>query len=116
MFEEKRSEQRINRKLVVVGIVTNCEDDKTLNGCPIRCETIDISGKGMQFKSDIELPVTTLLSISIAYTLEDIFHVAAEVRWHNCVEGEHYIGVQLIQDEDSDFDKWVALLKSEIES
>jgi len=114
VFEEKRSEQRINTKLVVVGIVTNCDEDKTLNGCPIRCETIDISGHGMQFKSDVELPINTLLKISVAYTFKEIFHVGAEVRWHREVEGEHYVGVQLIQDEESDFDKWVELIKGDI--
>lgn len=114
VFEEKRSEQRRKTKLVVVGIVTKCEHDQTLIGCPIRCETIDISGHGMQIIADIELPPSTRMEISVAYSLENIFHIGAEVRWHKLVDENHYLGIQLAQNEDSDFDKWLQVIKAEI--
>ena len=107
---EKRSELRFNKKLVMVGIVTNCPSDQTLHGAPIRCETVDISGHGMKIKSDIEIPTDTLLNISVAYSLEKIYHITARVRWCNIVEDEPLMGIRLIEDKDSDIDQWIKLI------
>ncbi|NKB33962.1 MAG: hypothetical protein GKR91_12770 [Pseudomonadales bacterium] len=115
MLEEKRSEVRYDKSLVVVGIVTHCDGDRSLNGSPVRCETVDISGHGMKFRSDIELPVETLLTISVAYTVREILQVRARVRWCNMAEGQPLIGVRLIEEKDSDFEKWVLLLQSGLE-
>ena len=115
MLEKRRSEKRYIKKLATVATVTQCDDDPSLQGSPVKCETVNISVHGMQFRSDIELQPGTLLSISIAYKPSEIYSVGGEVRWCNVVDGVPTMGVQLHEDKGTDFESWLALLRADLE-
>lgn len=88
MFVEKRAEKRYAKKLVSVATITHCDEDPSLHGCPIKCETVDISGHGIQFRSDLQLQPGTSLSITIAYKPSETYSIAGEVRWCKLENGE----------------------------
>lgn len=113
--EEKRSEQRHEKKLVVVGTILQCDGDSTLVGCPVQCETTNISGHGLQFYSDLLLARGTILRVSIAYRPKEIFSVEGEVRWSKEENGRPVIGLQLHDNEETDFENWRRLIEMELE-
>jgi len=114
-IEEKRSEQRHEKKLAVVGTVLQCDGDSTLVGCPVQCETTNISGHGLQFYSDLLLAPGTMLRVSIAYRPKEIFSVEGEVRWSKEEDGRPVIGLQLHESEETDFESWCRLIEMELE-
>ena len=114
-METKRSETRYVKKLATVATISRCEQDKSLEGCPIKFDTIDVSGHGIRFRSDLILQRGTLISISIAYNPSDVFTVSGEVRWFKMELGKPTMGVQLLEDKDTDFERWLALLNTDME-
>lgn len=114
-IEEKRSEQRHEKRLAMVGTILQCDDDSTLVGCPVQCETTNISGHGLQFYSDLLLTHGTIIRVSIAYRPQEIFSVEGEVRWSREEEGRPVIGLLLHDSEETDFDNWRRLIEMELE-
>ena len=112
-METKRAEKRHVRKLATVATISRCEQDKSLEGCPIKFDTNDVSGHGIRFRSDLILQRGTLISISIAYNPSDVFTVLGEVRWFRMEMEIPTMGVQLLEDKDTDFDRWLALLNTD---
>ena len=113
-FDEKRSEPRHEKMLAMVGTVLRCVEEPTLEGCPIKCETINISGHGLKFRSDLMLARGTLLRIAIAYRPKEIFSVEGEVRWSEEQDGQPVMGVLLHENEDTDFKHWCQLVEFEM--
>ncbi len=115
MFKERRAEKRYAKKLASVATITHCDEDPSLHGCPIKCETFSISGHGIQFRSDLQLQPGTLLSITIAYKPTESYSVAGEVRWCKLENGEPTMAVQLLEDKDTDIEGWLELVSTGID-
>ena len=113
-YDEKRSEPRHEKMLAIVGTVLRCAEDPSLEGCPIQCETINISGHGMQFASDVLLTRGTLLRIAIAYRPKEVFSVEGEVRWSKEEDGKPIMGIELHDNEETDFQHWSQLIEFEM--
>ncbi len=111
VYLEKRAEPRFDRRLAIVGTILQCDADETLEGCPIHCETVNVSGHGLQFRSDLVLEAGTKLNISVAYTATEIYKVIGQVRWCREEGGAPLMGVQLFEDASSDFAKWYQLIQ-----
>ena len=114
-MEVKRSEKRYAKKLLSVATIRQCDEDPSLKGCPIKCQIVNISGHGIRFRSDLELHHGTLLSISIAYKPSEIYLVEGNVHWFKLENGEPTMGVQLLENKDTDIDVWLDLLRTSLE-
>ena len=108
-------EKRYAKKLVSVATITHCDEDPSLHGCPIKCETFSISGHCIQFRSDLQLQPGTSLSITIAYKPAETYSVTGEVLWCKLENGEPTMGVQLLEDKDTDIESWLGLLSTGID-
>lgn len=111
-YDEKRCEKRYDRRLAIVGTIRRSDDNRELEGSPIKCESVNISEHGIQFRSDLQLSPGTLVSVSVAYTPREIYTVNGLVRWCRMEDGEPTIGIELQEADDSDFNKWLDLLRS----
>lgn len=113
-FMEQRAEPRHEKRLAMVGTVRRCEADPSLEGSPIRVETINLSDHGLQFRSDIPLSQGTTIRIAVAVDPRNICSVEGEVRWCKDEEGEPVMGVRLFGNQDSDMEAWMELIKIEL--
>ncbi|MDA0687747.1 MAG: PilZ domain-containing protein [Proteobacteria bacterium] len=113
-FIEQRSEPRHEKRLAMVGTVRRCETEPSLQGSPIKVETINLSDHGLQFRSDIPLAEGTIIRIAVAVDPRNICSVEGEVRWSGEEDGEPVVGVRLFDNQDSDMDAWMELIKIEL--
>ena len=113
-FMEQRSEPRHEKRLAMVGTIRRCEEEPSMEGSPIKVETINLSDHGLQFRSDIALSRGTIVRIAVAVDPRNICSVEGEVRWSKEEEGEPIVGVQLFDNQDSALDAWMELIKVEL--
>ena len=113
-FMEQRSEPRHDKRLAMVGTVRRCEKDPSLEGSPVKVETVNLSDHGLQFRSDISLDRGTVIRIAVAVDPRNICSVEGEVRWCKDEEGVPVVGVQLFDNQDSDMEAWMDLIKIEL--
>jgi len=92
---EQRSEPRHEKRLAMVGTIRRCEEDPSMEGSPIKVETINLSDHGLQFRSDIALSRGTVIRVAVAVDPRNICSVEGEVRWSREEKGEPVVGVQL---------------------
>lgn len=113
-FLEQRSEPRHEKRLAMVGTVRRCAEDPSLEGCPVKVDTINLSEHGLQFRSDIPLSKETIIRIAVAVDPRSIRSVEGEVRWSKEDEGDHVVGVKLLENQDSDIAAWMELIEIEL--
>ena len=111
---EQRSEPRHEKRLAMVGTIRRCEEDPSMEGSPIKVETINLSDHGLQFRSDIALSRGTVIRVAVAVDPRNICSVEGEVRWSREEKGEPVVGVQLFDNQDSALDAWMELIKVEL--
>jgi len=113
-YMEQRSEPRHEKRLAMVGTIRRCEEDPSMEGSPIKVETINLSDHGLQFRSDIALSRGTVIRVAVAVDPRNICSVEGEVRWSREEKGEPVVGVQLFDNQDSALDAWMELIKVEL--
>ena len=71
---------RIEREKSVLVDVINCRRQPDLNDTSMMCQTIDVSEEGMQFSSELDLPVNTRLGLRLDLETS-LYRLEGEVRW-----------------------------------
>ena len=56
---------RIEREESVLVDVINCMRQRDLNDPSMTCQTVDVSEEGMQFSSELDIPVNTRLELRL---------------------------------------------------
>ena len=103
---DKRAEPRIANSIRFFVHVNECADNPDIVGVSVECNAVDVSTKGLQFRTEIALPPQSLLNITIG--IPDPFAMyllLGEVRWNKESSGEHYMGVLLQDQEGTDYQK-----------
>lgn len=107
MTTEQRGEPRIAHEIKFFVHVHECKDDPDMVGVSVECEAIDVSTRGMQFRSNGKLLSRSVLSITIGVGEPfAMYELKGEVRWVRSNGDHHYMGILLHEDEDSDYKKW----------
>ena len=106
---EQRAEPRVPHNIRFFVHVQECEEDPDLVGVSIECEAVDFSVSGLQFQTTTRLPRETLLSVTIGIGQPfAMYLMKGQIRWVRDQGGEECaMGVQLLPDEATDYDKWV---------
>lgn len=112
-FAERRQEPRYEcRERLFVQVVA-CTECPELVGRTQAGDVFDASASGINFRSELELPVGTLIDIWIdVASRPGKFFLSGEVRWNGCAEaGAHATGVELEDGPATDIAAWRALLR-----
>ena len=104
---DKRSEPRIEFNIRFFVHVHECPDDLDLVGLSVACDAVDVSTRGLQFKTEINLAAGSLLNITIGIGEPfAMYLLRGEIRWSKEKDGKHYAGVVLLDEEGTDLKKW----------
>lgn len=102
---------RLNRvefdEQVLVDIIS-CDNQPELADTHLSCRTVDISTKGMQVVTDMELPVATRLGLFIDLS-NSLFRLEGSVRWSR-KNGRHFAGLEL-SPASPDLDDWSKMIQ-----
>lgn len=104
---EQRTEPRISNDIGFFVHVVECQEDSDLVDVSVACTAIDVSTRGLQFKTEILLPTNSVLDITIG--IPDpfaMYQLRGEIRWSKESEDEYFMGVLLQDSEENDYSKW----------
>jgi hypothetical protein len=99
---------RIEREKSVLVDVINCRRQPDLNDTSMMCQTIDVSEEGMQFSSELDLPVNTRLGLRLDLETS-LYRLEGEVRWAR-EDGQYCVGL-LLDTESPDFVSWTRMFQ-----
>ena len=114
---DKRREPRIELLVKFFVHVHECAEDPDLAGVSVDSEALDFSSHGVQFRTDQDLALKTLLNITIG--IGDPFAMyllRGEIRWTKPEDDEYYVGVRLNEAEGTDLDAWIAYFERPADS
>ena len=104
---DKRLEPRIAHEVKFFVHIKECKANAELIGLSVECVAIDLSTRGMQFKTDIELYSGTELGITIGIGHPfAMYELYGSVRWVKVENDEYFMGVLLEERDNTDYDKW----------
>lgn len=109
---DKRGELRVAHQIRFFVHVHECKEDPDLVGVSVECEAIDISSRGMQFKTDSKLFPRSIVNITIG--VGDpfaMYELQGEIRWVKSLDDDFCMGI-LLQENDGDYEKWESAFKS----
>ena len=99
---------RVEREEDVLVDIIQCTGNPELNDMSLSCRTVDVSEGGMKVYSDLDIPVETVLGLSLGFS-SVLYRLEGEVRWCN-TKGEHYVGV-LIDEDSADYVNWTRIFQ-----
>lgn len=106
---DKRVEPRVPHEVKFFIHIRECEQDHELVGLSVECVAIDLSTRGMQFKTDVKLHPGSILGITIGIGEPfAMYELHGSVRWVRPGGEEFFLGVLLEEKTDTDFAKWEA--------
>ncbi len=110
---DRRREPRYECQERLFVQVVACADRPDLVGRTEAGDVIDVSGSGIHFCTELELPVGTLVDIWVDIASRPgKFFLSGEVRWNGSAKaGVHACGVELEDGPATDFAAWRALLR-----
>ena len=104
---DKRVEPRVPHEVKFFVRIEQCQDDHDLVGLSVECVAIDLSKRGMQFKTDVQLFAGTELGITLGIGQPfAMYELQGAVRWVKSEGDEYYMGVLLEERENTDYGKW----------
>lgn len=104
---EQRTEPRISNDIGFFIHVIECPEDADLVDVSVACTAVDVSTRGLQFKTEVLLPTNSLLDITIG--IPDPFAMyllRGEIRWSKEDDDEYFMGVLLQDSDENDYSKW----------
>ncbi|MFN3239138.1 MAG: PilZ domain-containing protein [Pseudomonadales bacterium] len=109
MSMDKRIEPRVPHEVKFFVHIQECEEDQELVGLSIECVAVDVSTRGMQFRTDLALPAKTELGITIGigepFSMYELYGV---VRWVRPDAENNHMGVLLEERPNTDYNRWEA--------
>jgi hypothetical protein len=109
---DKRLEPRITHEVKFFVHIKECREDPELVGLSVECLAIDLSTRGMQFKTDVQLCSASELGITIGIGQPfAMYELYGEVRWVKEDAGEYAMGVLFEERQGTDYLKWEADFK-----
>lgn len=110
---EQRSEERVGFDVKFFVHVHESEDAPDMVGMSLQCEAVDFSAHGMQFSTNAELSAQTLLNVTIGIGEPfAMYLLRGEVRWTRPREDIFFMGVLLLDEEETDLQRWVENFES----
>ena len=108
MNSEKRREARVDANVRFFVQVHESEKEPDMVGQSLECEAVDFSAHGMQFSTNAELSASTTLNITIGIGEPfAMYLLRGEVRWVRQKDDTYYMGILLVDSEDTDLDNWL---------
>ena len=105
---EQRREARVDYNIRFFVHVHESDTDLDMVGQSLQCEAVDFSAHGMQFSTNRELSVKTLLNITIGVGEPfSMFLLRGEVRWVRQSGDVFNMGILLQPAEETDLQRWV---------
>lgn len=104
--EDVREDERIPTSTQVFVVIYDCDKDQSLEGTSFRGMMMDMAKNGMRLESKTEVPVGTIVSMTVAHNETPITfsHLTGEVRWVSHAAETNHIGVVIFNIED--YQKW----------
>ena len=105
---EHRTETRVESHVRFFVHVHECEADHDLVGTSLTCEAVDFSVHGLQLVTDEDLPIGTMLDVTIG--IGDPFAMyllRGEVRWVRKRSDEVFMGVLIREADGTDLADWI---------
>ena len=104
---DKRLEPRIEHEVKFFVHIKECRDDPDLVGLSVECTAIDVSTRGMQFRTDVRLYAANELGITIGVGEPfAMYELYGEVRWVRDLANDYCMGVLLEERDGTDYGKW----------
>ena len=104
---DKRIEPRVPHEVNFFVHIQECQQDPELVGLSVECIAIDLSTRGMQFRTDIALHSGTRLGITLGIGEPfAMYELYGAVRWVRPDDEVLFMGVLLEEKEDTDYFKW----------
>lgn len=104
---DNRIEPRITHEVKFFVHVQECQEDAELIGLSLQCVAVDLSTRGMQFKTNIKLFPGTKLGITLGIGEPfAMYELHGGIRWVQGDDDEVYMGVLLEEREHTDYAKW----------
>ncbi len=104
---DKRGEPRVPHQINFFVHVHECTEDPDMIGVSVEAEAIDFSTRGMQFKTDTQLPTRAVLNITIGVGEPfAMYELRGEIRWVRESDGDVFMGVLLTEDAGTDYEMW----------
>lgn len=114
MPEQRRQHLRLPVESTTFIELLSPRAGQTDSGWMVTCKTMNVSRGGLQVILEEELTVGAILQIGVDIAgSEDTLYLAGEVRWCLPSKDEQQpwlAGFQILNSEDSDIDRWVALI------
>ncbi len=106
---EQRREARIDINIRFFVHIHESENEPDMVGQSLQCEAVDFSEHGLQFSSESEISVKTLLNITIGVGEPfAMYSLRGEVRWVRRSGDLFLTGVLLLPEASMDLEQWVA--------
>lgn len=116
MSEQRRKHLRLPLESTTFIEMLSPRMGQAESGRMITCKTMNVSRGGLQVVLAEELTVGAILQIGVDLSgAADTLYLAAEVRWclpSNDAQNPWMAGFQILNADDSDIERWVALILS----
>lgn len=108
MSEDKRKEDRTLQQIEFYVFVDECNENQELVGEAFDCKASDVSAHGLKILCEEALYENNILNITIgAGESFSLYMLKGEVRWTKKADTGFQVGVQLVADEMTDYDRWI---------
>lgn len=108
-MDDQRLEPRVPHEVKFFIHIEECPVDQELVGLSVECVAVDVSTRGMQFRTDIALPAKTELGITIGFGEPfAMYQLYGVVRWVRPGDEFNHMGILLDDKPGTDYNKWEA--------
>jgi hypothetical protein len=118
MSDERRSEVRIDEKVMVFIEVCSADFDNNSPANIIICNSIDMSANGVQVEIDQKVPVGTILRICADFGGDEqaALYLVGETKWVKPQQDSLCIGFEIYDAENSDVIGWKKVIAAMLDN
>jgi hypothetical protein len=112
---ERRSEHRLDEHVTIFVERYAAEFDNSRAASIMICDSVDISANGVQVRMDQPLPIGTILRLCAQFSGgRESLYLVGEVKWLREEAGQHCIGFELFESEQTDIVVWKELIAAQL--
>ena len=104
---DRREHERQDRDEILFLQITRCEANTRLEGTTVLCSTLDVSASGLRLNT--EKPVEKGQEMDLWVNVDGRagkFFLAGVVAWSHSENGKHSAGIQILEQENTDYRGW----------
>jgi Tfp pilus assembly protein PilZ len=103
---ERRIEHRVQEKATIF-LELLSESEKDTEASVIICNSVDLSANGIQVQVDEAVAIGSILRLVVDFSNHsDPIYLIGEVKWVSESQGQHFIGFELYDAENSNIIGW----------